>query len=113
MKKQLMILIIVLFIIVISVSGCTNEGDNQADIEQTLLGTWKDSNSFYQSYTFFSNGTCTINGALAGTYQLNGENLTITYPGGGKETFGLLLTNENTLRLTNVDTGYIRVYERQ
>jgi hypothetical protein len=113
MKKQQIILVVVLLIVTLGVSGCTNEGDNQGDIEHTLLGTWKDPNSFYQSYTFFSKGTCTINGALTGTYQLNGGNLTIIYPGGGTETFELLLTNENTLRLSNVDTGYIRVYERQ
>ena len=112
MKKQIMILIVVLCSIAINVSGCTNKGDNQTDIEQTLLGAWKDQNSFFQSYTFFSNGTCIINGAIEGTYQLNGMNLTIIYPG-EKEIFELLLTSENTLRLNNIDTGDIRVYERQ
>jgi hypothetical protein len=113
MKKQLMIVIILLCIIAICVSGCTNGGDKKAGMGQTLLGTWKDQNSFYQSYTFFSNGTCIINGALAGTYQVNGTNLTLIYPGGEKEAFELLLTNENTLQITNIETGYIRMYERQ
>lgn len=112
--KKLLVGLVILIWITTLFSGCTDWGTNdETDLAHALLGTWKDKDSWFQSYTFFSNGTCIINGKSTGSYVLNGWNLTIIYPSGGKETFDCLLISEDSLRLTNADVGYIRTYEKQ
>ena len=95
-------------------SGCTNSGENQSTITSSFYGTWKDRDTWYRSYTFYENKTCIINGNLVGTYNITEEELTILFPSGELNIFQYYINDfAHTLQLTNVQDGYIRVFEKQ
>jgi len=114
MKKYIVIIGSLVILIFIFLTGCSDQGTNQTNTTESLLGTWKDRDSWYGSYIFNANGTCVINNNLIGTYEVSNETLLITYPNNEKFTFEYHLSSyQTTLILTNIVNGDIRVYEKQ
>ena len=71
MKKYLFIVIVIFLLISLILCGCFGE-EPKTDSDK-LIGSWNADDSFYRSFEFFSNGSCTINGYNPGTYHINEE----------------------------------------
>jgi len=81
MKKQLSIIGILLMLIFVGLSGCTDEGNNGSigvsDDMAKFVGTWRyGSESNLLKYTFFSNGTYS-HGSTNGTYEIEDGKLVL------------------------------------
>jgi len=104
MKKQLMIVGIFVILLTVGLSGCTSNPLNTE--KNKFVGTW---NTIYETYTFFSDGTCSISG-LSGTYDIKDGKLVIN----AMElmlTFSYLFSNnDNTLTLTMTNSGLTNSY---
>ena len=79
MKKLILFLGIILTLLLVSLSGCTNE-DNNTDFDDDLakfVGTWRyGSESNQLKYTFNSDGTYS-HGTTNGTYEIEDGELVL------------------------------------
>jgi len=81
MKKLILTLGITLVIVVVSLSGCTDEGNNvDTDVEDDIakfVGTWRyGSESNQLKYIFNSDGTYS-HGSINGTYEIEDGELVL------------------------------------
>jgi hypothetical protein len=107
MKKQLIIVGIIVILLAVGLSGCNRETKTDSDL---IVGTWKDSRFPNDSFTFLSNGA----GSWAGDsilWDIKDGKLEITIQSSGTEniynyTFS---DNDQTLTLTYVDLSNINL----
>jgi len=127
MKKQLMIVGIIVILLIVSLSGCNEKNDNntvQSD-EEKIIGTWTFSgkyknNTLNASYIFSSNKTfqvitsyIDIVATQNGTWNITDNKLFIILKGQNTITNYYAFSNDNTrLTLTN-STGNIVVFTKQ
>ncbi|MCJ7570951.1 MAG: hypothetical protein MUO82_03615 [Candidatus Thermoplasmatota archaeon] len=91
MKKQLMIVGIIVILLTVGFSGCTETSETNTNNKnkERILGTWLayaisgTNESEAGTYTFFSNGTFLIssNRKIWGTYEITDEKFTISAEG--------------------------------
>ena len=118
MQKKLIFLIIGVFLISTTLSGC-NQVSNSLDTERNkFIGTWKTSSevpSINWTMTLFSDGTCS--GAVTGdTWELEEGKLVFiatTQDGAVVGVYNYIFPNNTTLTLTDVNTGGSKVYSKQ
>jgi hypothetical protein len=115
MKKQLVVIWIILVLIAVGLSGCTN---NSFDTERNkFVGTWKStpgSGFGYGTLTFFSNGTFTIGASTTSsgqTWEIKDGKLVFSGPGGTTSSNFMFSNNDNTLTLTQ--TTISEVFTKQ
>jgi len=114
MKKQLVIIGIVALLVCVGLSGC-NEQTGTSSEENKFLGTWKDNTG--EITAFYSDGTFTSklwNVTGTGTWEIKDGKLKTVFIGGILLDYDYSLSNnDETLTLTNVDTGSTYVYTKQ
>lgn len=117
MKKQIMMCLVVLIILMVLFTGCI-ENDGSDDAANSLIGTWKavDDEFYYRMYVFNEDGTCLVNTyGLPATYKLQNDTITVTYTDNHQQyVYSYTLSNNNNrLILRDEELGEIVVYERQ
>lgn len=114
MNKHLLILGIAILLICVGLSGC-NEQTGTSSEENKFLGTWTDNTG--EITTFYSDGTFTSklwNVTGTGTWEIKDGKLKTVFIGGILLDYDYSFSNnDETLTLTNVDTGSIYVYTKQ
>lgn len=112
MNKQFIAVGIVLILLVVGLSGCSQKAtDVNADEVKKFVGTWKASE--YDIHTFSLGGACKYLN-VPGTYDVENGQLTIDLNNGLKYTYYYSFSNNNTiLTLTHVDRGYTTTYTKQ
>jgi len=119
MKKQLLILGLITLLIIVELSGCT-ENKSKSELDK-FLGTWGSGN---YTYTFYSNGTFVRGEYISGTYTLVGGKLVLNttdntpgvHPDNRKfiVTFNYVFSDfDQTLFLTVPETGIGQILSRQ
>ena len=108
------IVVVVLVLISVGLSGCTNEdnGNENSDLAK-FVGTWSHgSESSLMKYTFYSNGTYT-HGSTNGTYKIEKEQLVLH--GLAKLRYEYLFSDDyNTLSITIVGSEVVNwVFTRE
>lgn len=101
MKKQLIVVGIIVLLITIGLSGCTETKVR----DSRFVGEWKDIEHPQNTLTFFSDGTGLFSN-LSSSWEIKDSNLVITTSVSGQEaksTFSYVFSNNNqTLILTDV-----------
>jgi len=114
MKKQLIIVGIIVLLVAVGLSGCTN---NPLDTERNkFIGTWtRDIGYGYTViYTYFSDGTFTDENSNGGTYDMKDGKFVMTYENGNSLVYNYSFSdNDKTLTLTKVGTSSSEVYTKQ
>lgn len=114
MNKQLLIVGIAILLLAVGLSGC-NEQTGTSSEENKFLGTWTDNTG--EITTFYSDGTFTSklwNVTGTGTWEIKDGKLKTVFIGGILLDYDYSFSNnDETLTLTNVDTGSIYVYTKQ
>mgnify|MGYP006283446337 CR=1 FL=1 len=112
------ILLLILIPILISLCGCNNLIGNNLD--DRLVGTWthKDSYGLKYTYTFFSDGTCSVPVGLqqiSCTYEIKDDLLSIEGAQGTvSQTFSYSFSNDETkLTLKEAGSSNSRVFTKQ
>ncbi|MCJ7570669.1 MAG: hypothetical protein MUO82_02165 [Candidatus Thermoplasmatota archaeon] len=100
MKKQLMIIGIIVILLTVGFSGCNEENESK----YSIVGTWTERDSGSQ-FIFREDGTCVItaNISIDATYTINATviKLTITYGGENiTSDFGYKFLSNNILSMT-------------
>ena len=116
MKKQLMIVGIIVIFLTVGLSGCNEEKDTSSNPNTTeenrFLGTWYN-NSW--TITFFSDGTYTES-FQADPWEIKDGKL-LLYSDSSKVSFGLFdydfSDNETKLTLTQVSNGKITIFTKK
>ena len=116
MNKQFLVIGVFVFLLIVGLTGCTEEKDtslNQnATEENKFLGTWYN-NSW--TITFFSDGTYTES-FQADPWEIKDAKL-LLYSDFSKVSFGLFdydfSENDSKLTLTQVNNGKITVFTKQ
>ena len=81
MKKQLVIVGIVVLLLVVGLSGCNEIGNHLSSEEDRFIGTWKQDKDFIPiGFTLFSDGTGSWQGVSA-TWELKEGKFTIYFSG--------------------------------
>ena len=108
MKKQLLIIGIIVLLVAVGLSGCEQQKSN--DDTSRFIGTWSvqipdDINS---TINFFSNGTFSWNRTrytLRGTFEIKDEKITMNF-GGDIWVLGYSFSdNDKKLVFTDLETG--------
>ena len=112
MNKQFIAVGIILILLVVGLSGCTQKStDVNADEAKKFVGTWEASE--YDIHTFALGGAGKYLN-VPGTYDIANGQLTIDLNNGLKYAYYYSFSNNNTiLTLTHVDRGYTTVYTKQ
>lgn len=112
MNKQIAIVGIILILLIVGLSGCSQKATNvDAEEMKKFVGTWKASQ--YDIQIFSLSGACKYINML-GTYSVENGKLTVNLNNGLKYTYYYSFSNNNTiLTLTHVDRGYTTVYTKQ
>ncbi len=112
MNKQFIAVGIILVLLVVGLSGCTqNATDINADEAKKFVGTWKASE--YDVHIFSLGGACKYLN-VTGTYNTEDGQLTVDLNNGLKYTYYYSFSNNNTiLTLTHVERGYTTIYTKQ
>jgi hypothetical protein len=112
MSKQFMAVGIVIILLVVGLSGCSQKATNvNAEEMKKFLGVWKASE--YDIHIFSLDGVCNYLN-MPGTYSIDNGRLTVNLNNGLKYTYYYSFSNNNTiLTLTHVDRGYTTVYTKQ
>jgi len=115
MKKQLVMVGIVVLFIFVGLSGCTN---NPLNTERNrFIGSWVNSTYGIQTtYTFFNDGTCSIPFGymhVQGTYTVEGNQITFKYEPSFMDVYKFSFSSDgNTLYLTKVGTEIATAYTK-
>ena len=125
MNKHLIVIGIIMMLLVVWLSGCTEEnngGNNQANIENKFVGTWNTtSTNWIPTFIFTNDGKLIYvfeNGnELEFTYEVDENQITVkpvqgnTHPEG---TWNYSFSNDDkTLTINNVSGGTTGVYTKQ
>ncbi len=125
MKKHLIVIGMTLVLLIIGLSGCTEEnngGNNQANIENKFVGTWNTTSTNWFPILIFTNDGKLIyvfeNGnEFELTYEVDENQITVKpvegnpYPEG---TWNYSFSNDDkTLTINNVSGGTTGVYTKQ
>jgi len=112
MNKQLIAVGIILVLLVVGFSGCTQKGTNVDTAEMSkFVGVWKASE--YDIHIFSRDGTCKYLNVL-GRYGLENGQVTVNLDNGQKYMYYYHFSDNNTvLTLTHVDRGYTTIYTKQ
>ena len=107
-KVKMVIILPAILLLILSLSGCTNEQNNEAttgNLDSRLFGTWLFTYGVIETtYTFYSDGTFSFNnGTLTGTYTTNNGKISFTYTNGDPitHTSNYSFTNNFTLNITD------------
>jgi len=77
MKKQLMIVGIIVILLIVGLSGCTNK---ETETKYSIVGTWTERENTTNQMIFNKDGTYTFiteNGIGEGTYTINSTEITV------------------------------------
>ncbi len=112
MKKQIIMLGIVVIILAVGLSGCNEIDSPLPSVEEKFIGTWKASQ--YDFHTFFSDGTSSQSG-FGGVWEIKDDKLVITQEHGTIiKTYDYYFSENNTkLHLKNVGGESYTVYTKQ
>ena len=124
MKKQLLIIGIIVLLVCVGLSGCdTNQISNSLNTEKNkFVGTWTANGATFSvalgnTVTFFSDGTASLFGGIAGNYEIKDGNLTVTMIASStplQYTFSYSFSNNNTvLTVFSTVEGSSFVYTKQ
>jgi len=116
MNKKFLTTCVLIFLLVLGLTGCSEEKDNSSNPNTTeenrFLGTWYN-NSW--TITFFSDGTYTES-FQADPWEIKDGKL-LLYSDSSKVSFGLFdynfTDNDSKLTLTQVSNGKITVFIKQ
>ena len=113
MNKHLFVFGLVLLLLCVGLSGCTDSVTNIGR-DSRFTGTWQHEEYSYIYYTFFSDGTGSYSGAST-TWDLKDGKLVITMNSGQTTvTYNYTFSNnDNTLTLNDVGGGTTTVYTKQ
>jgi hypothetical protein len=122
-KKQFLILGIVVILVCVGLSGCDQINNALKSEMDRFIGTWVSSswqpqqnNTFYapQPHTYFSNGSCSV-GNVSGTYETKDRKLVETLANGQITfTWDYSFSNNDTiLTLTQVGTTFTLTLYKQ
>lgn len=120
MRKQLMIVGIIVLLVAVGLSGC-NENKSKSELDK-FLGTWTTSGNY--TIAFYSNGTFASGEYVNGTYSITDGRLVLdttdntpgTHPDNSKfiATFNYVFSdNYKTLTLTIPGMGLGTIYTKQ
>ena len=112
MNKKLIIFGVAVLLICVGLSGCNELTGGQSSEEQKFVGTWKSDNpsaphalAGISKIDFFSDGTFTSGGFLAGVYDIKDGKLVLTMGEGALVfPFDYYFSNSGN-RLTLIDTN--------
>lgn len=115
MNKIIMICGVIFLMLSMFLSGCNESGISIDGDGSKLVGTWR-TDSVYDALTLNSNGKCK-KFTYDGTWFLEDEKLVINYEVRNKPYeytyYYSFSDNNNTLSLTNIDSGYTIIYSRK
>ena len=126
MRKQIILLCSIVLLIIGGLSGCNQLGNSLNPEKNKFVGTWINSQttvyplsnkSFTYTFTisFFSDGTCSLNGA-SGTWDIKDGKLVIDTNANGypQSSVYSYLFSENNTTLTLIDSsGNETLYTKQ
>jgi len=99
----------------ILLSGCIEE----ESMETSLIGFWQDQDTDYNSFEFFEDGTCLINGRIDATYELEeiefeGTYLVIRTDHGKTFTYNFQMYQMgNKMNLQEINEGNVYTLRKQ
>jgi hypothetical protein len=115
MKKQLVIIGIVTFLVCVGLSGCTQSNPVISDRDK-FVGTWDvKANGKEGTFVFYSNGTVITSSGSSATWEIKDGRLVIT---GGSCTTPSTLSykfsnGDKTVALTNLESGTTAILTKQ
>ena len=108
MKRHLIVIGIVIILLAVGLSGCS-ENSIEDDIENKILGSWERNDDTI--WTFYGNGTILKSypehGLFWTTYEIHENTLTEYHKSDYTPTFTIEFEGEDKLTLTNTDTDEI------
>jgi len=119
MKKQLVIVGIILMLLVVSLSGCSTRPSSEINIDDRFFGTWEgeDESGDTALIIFFSDGAFNTSYGERGEYEIKNEKLIMTVITGDLKavaTYDYDFSNNDTnLTLTEFGGGKTLVYTKQ
>ena len=112
MKKVFLIFGVVVFLMIVGLSGCVQEGI-EVDTDEMLrfVGIWEASEN--DVFIFAANGACRYI-TTKGSYRIEDGQLVVFLENGIDRTYDYIFSNDDaTLTLTNIDIGDTTVYTKQ
>jgi len=121
MKKQLMIVGIIVILLAVGLSGCNEDNNTVQSDEEKIIGTWvyEGSNDLHtDSFIFYNNGSvyCIYHwpGSTILEYQWNGYTIVENKLKIGESVYEYAFSNnDNTLTITMVGTTTPEVFNKQ
>ena len=115
MKKQLLVTIIIMFLLVIIFNGCFEE-EIKTESEK-FVGTWTTEDSEIEKFVFYSNGTCLLKTyGLYGTYTVTDDEYLIVHQKNPSKTYTYSYrfgNNNKKLTLYDQDTYDTWVFRKK
>ena len=114
MKKKFIATGIIVILIIVGFSGCTENTPNSIDTEKNrFIGTWKSSTGYPSTLEFFKDGKCIY--GYNGTWDIGDGQLVINLTSISLEsTYEYTFSNnDKTLTLTFVENNFTEVWTKQ
>ncbi|MCJ7697666.1 MAG: hypothetical protein MUO73_04980 [Thermoplasmata archaeon] len=111
MKKQLMIVGIIVILLIVGLSGCTNK---ETETKYSIVGTWTERENTTNQMIFNKDGTYTFiteNGIGEGTYTINSTEITVITNFNSAFNRKYRFLSENILALKLGQSGEV-IYDR-
>ncbi|MDG6218129.1 MAG: hypothetical protein QCI00_01660 [Candidatus Thermoplasmatota archaeon] len=120
MKKNIIIISLIIILINIGFSGCTDNDNSSIDPStsdtEKFIGTWNTTQPIQwyikPSFTFFSNQSFLVQ-TTWGTYSAMDNTLVLTWETNDITNYSYSFLDDNTVELTYINTGDTGVYTRQ
>lgn len=115
MRRNLIVIGSLVLLVCLILSGCNQEPNTVPSEEERFIGTWwNTTQSYNQTMSLFSNGSCVF-WNYAGTWEIKNGQLVIDLPSVPvSSTYDYEFSNnDNTLTLTFTENNYVEVWTRR